>query len=304
LIISRKHINEVEVLTGENDHIKFEIIPAAGGKIISVFNKDLKKEFLWGNANLLLETHQPGADYDANFIGGIDELLPNDIPETIDSITYPDHGELWTTPLDYELYEDRISVFGKLKLSGLCYKKTILLEANAPVINLEYTIKNGSDSTRNFLWKLHAALRIEEGDRLISDAKKGKVADLDYSRFKNLNEFKWPFIENTDASIVPNKNNSIDFFYLYDIEKAEMKLLSNKGIHLFSYNYDKKVFPYQWYFASYGGFLNHYTAILEPSTSMPISVNDAKESGQCTVLEPGQEINTVVRIYAGENINQ
>jgi hypothetical protein len=302
VIISRKHINGVEVLTGENDHIKFEIVPAAGGKIISIFNKDLNKEFLWRNANLLLETHQPGADYDANFIGGIDELLPNDIPETVDSVTYPDHGELWTTPLDYELEEDRISVFGKLKLSGLNYKKTISLEANAPIINFKYTIKNESDSIRNFLWKLHAALRIEEGDRLLSGAKKGKVVDLDYSRFKNLNEFEWPFIENTDASIVPNKNNSLDFFYLFDIEKPEMDLLSNGGKQLFRYSYDKSIFPYQWYFASYGGFLNHYTAILEPATSMPISINEAKQLKQCTVLQPGQEINTLVQIYAGENI--
>jgi len=302
VIICRKHINGVEVLTGENDRIKFEIVPAAGGKIISVFNKDIKKEFLWRNENLLLKTHQPGADYDANFIGGIDELLPNDIPEIVDSIAYPDHGELWTTPLDYELDEDRISVFGKLKLSGLYYKKIILLEASAPVINLEYTIRNESDSIRNFLWKLHAALTIEEGDKLLTSAKNGKVVDLDYSRFKSLNEFKWPFIENTDASIVPNKNNGIDFFYLYDIEKPEINLLSKGGKHIFRYSYNRQVFPYQWYFASYGGFLNHYTAILEPATSMPISINEAMQLKQCTVLQPGEEINTLVQIYAGENI--
>ena len=302
MIITRKHINRVEIVTGENDHIKFEIVPAAGGKILSVYNKNLKKEFLWRNTNLLLETHQSGEDYDANFIGGIDELIPNDIPETIDSIAYPDHGELWTTSLDYELFENKISLFGTLKLSGLYYKKTISLEATSPIINLEYTIRNESDSIRNFLWKLHAALRIEEGDKLLSSAKKGKVGDLDYSRFKNLNEFKWPFIENTDASIVPNKNDSLDFFYLYDIEKAEMDLLSNRGKHLFRYSYDKNVFPYQWYFASYGGFLNHYTAILEPATSMPISVNEAKKLEQSTVLQPRQEINTLVCIYAGENI--
>jgi hypothetical protein len=39
-----------------------------------------------------------GADYDSNFYGGIDELIPNDIPENIDGIDDPDHGELWTTP--------------------------------------------------------------------------------------------------------------------------------------------------------------------------------------------------------------
>jgi len=302
VIISRKHINGVEVLTGENDHIKFEIVPAAGGKIISIFNKDLKKEFLWRNANLLLETHQPGADYDANFIGGIDELLPNDIPETVDSIAYPDHGELWTTPLNYELLQEKISVFGKLNLCGLYYKKTISLAHNLPLINMEYTIRNESNSDRNFLWKLHAALAIEERDKLITSASKAKVVDPDYSRFKDMNEFKWPVIENEDASIIPPKNNSIDFFYLYDIEKAEMDLLCKGKTNLFRYRYDKNIFPYQWYFASYGGFLNHYTAILEPATSMPISINEAKQLKQCTVLQPGQEINTLVQIYAGENI--
>lgn len=302
MIISRKEINNVELFAGENNHIKFEIVPAAGGKIISVYNKKLDKEFLWRNADLLLETHKPGADYDSNFIGGIDELIPNDIPENIDGVDYPDHGELWTTALDYELLQDKISVFGKLELSGLYYRKIISLEANTPTINLQYTIRNESTSTRNFLWKLHAALHAEGGDKLITNAMKARVVDPDYSRFTTLTEFTWPDIENTNASLIPEKNNTTDFFYLYDIDTPQIGMESNNGNHLFSYSYDNNVFPYQWYFASYGGFLNHYTSILEPCTSMPISLNEAKRLKQCTVLEPGQEINTIVKIYAGENI--
>jgi len=301
MIFSLSHINEVEIFTGENDHIKFEIAPALGGKILSVFNKHLNKEFLWRNKNLLPEIHKPGADYDTNFYGGIDELIPNDIPENIDGIDYPDHGELWTTQLGYELNKDNISVQGKLKLSGLHYKKTVFFETNVPMIRLEYRIKNESDFQRNFLWKLHAALVIEGGDRLVTSAQKARAIDPVYSRFSNMDEFNWPLIENTDASIVPAKNNSMDFFYLYDIKQSEMKFSSGNGNYLFSYRYDKKIFPYQWYFASYGGFLNHYTTILEPCSSMPLSVNEAKRMSQCTVLEPGEEINTVVYIYAGEN---
>ncbi len=99
-------------------------------------------------------------------------------------------------------------------------------------------------------------------------------------------------------------NNTLDSFYLYDIHQGEMELINRRANRLFRYTYDKEIFPYQWYFASYGGFLNHYTAILEPSTSMPVSVNEAMSLGQCAVLEPGQEINTRVCIYAGENINK
>lgn len=300
--ISRTKINGIEVLNLENDYLKTRMALALGGKIISIFNKSLQKEFLWNNKNLKLNMLQPGDDYDSNFWGGIDELIPNDMEETIDSIPYPDHGELWTTPLAYAMKGDKIAVSGKLKLSGLYYRKEVYLDSKAPIIHLGYKIKNETNVTRRFLWKLHAALAIEEGDRLLTDAKKASVVDPDYSRFSDLNEFNWPVIEGVDASLIPGKNNGMDFFYLYGIENSEMKFINTKNNHLFQYTYDKSIFPFQWYFASYGGFLNHYTAILEPCSSMPISVNSAIAAGNCMVLEPGRSVDTCVRIYAGANI--
>ena len=261
------------------------------------------KEFLWVNKNLPLKTNISGADYDSNFMGAIDELIPNDLPEKINSIDYPDHGELWTTALQYEQAGNKISVHGKLALCGLYYNKTVHLDDEYPIIRLDYTIKNETSHQRHFLWKLHAALNIAPGDKLSSPASCGKVADPEYSRFKELQEFKWPLIENKNASVVPENNNTMDFFYLYDIPRGEMQMLSGNGKHLFSYNYDKKIFPYQWYFASYGGFLNHYTAILEPCTNMPMRVNEAIKKNQCAVLEPGEELTTSVRIFAGETKN-
>ncbi|HCN82090.1 MAG TPA: hypothetical protein DIT07_00490, partial [Sphingobacteriaceae bacterium] len=233
MIVSKSRINNVEVLTGENDHIKFVIAPAAGGKILSIYNKILQKEFLWNNKNLLFETYQSGADYDTNFWGGIDELIPNDIPENVDANEYPDHGELWTTPLEYELSDDKISVFGKLKLSELYYKKMVSLKANSPEIILEYTIRNESNATRHFMWKLHAALAIEEGDKIVSSAQKAKVVYPELSKYKDFNEFHWPLIDDCDTSLVPPNNNTLDFFYLYDIPKPEMQLIRGKGNHLF-----------------------------------------------------------------------
>ncbi len=96
-MISKSILNGIEIFTIESDHLKVSIAPALGGKIISIFNKHFQKEFLWTNKTLPLATNARGADYDPNFWGGIDELIPNDLPETIDSIPYPDHGELWTT---------------------------------------------------------------------------------------------------------------------------------------------------------------------------------------------------------------
>lgn len=296
-----KSINGVDIFTIENGHLKVSVAPALGGKILSVFSKLLQREFLWINRNLELAALGPGADYDSNFLGGIDELIPNDISETIDGISYPDHGELWTTKLQHEIRDETIKVFGTLLLSGLHYSKTVSLDDS--FIRFDYLIKNNSGARRHFLWKLHAALNIGMGDRIITSAKHGKVADPDYSRFKKeLDPFKWPHIENTDASVIPEKNGTMDFLYLYDTSKGEMQLLNNQE-HLFSYNYDKNVFPYEWLFASYGGFLDHYTGILEPCTNMPISVNEAKDMKQCAILEPEESLKTMVRIFAGEKKN-
>jgi hypothetical protein len=296
---SYSKLDELEVIVGENDYLKFMVAPAAGGKIVSIFNKTLQKEFLWTQQGLSLQRLPPGTEYDPHFYGGMDELLPNDISEQIDDIDYPDHGELWTTSLEHVISDYSLSVFGKLNLSGLFYKKNIRLDNSAPVIYLDYVIRNESETIKKFLWKLYPALRIEAGDELNSSAKWARIVDPAYSRFKNPATFEWPWIEETNASFVPFKGNEVDFFFLWGIKIPEMKFVSGNGKYLFSIQYDQAIFPFQWYFASYGGFLDHYTAVPEPCSCMPLSVNEASKLGQCSILKPGEEIITTVRIFAG-----
>lgn len=299
--ISSREYNGMVILTGENDQIRFEIVPAMGGKLTSIYHKILKKEFLWHNEGLDLGMNATGTGYDSHFWGGVDELLPNDIPETVDDQEYPDHGELWTTSLQYELMENQLVVYGKLAQSGLFYRKTLSLDPGSAELHLDYQIRNESGHTRHFLWKLHAALTISAGDRLLTSARKAKVVYPEASRFTSLDEFNWPLVEGIDAAVVPAKGDSMDFFYLYKAPEGEMGLISGDGKYLFAYRYDQDIFPFQWYFASYGKFRDHYTAILEPASAMPVSVNEAMEKKQCTVLAPGQEIATRVTIYAGEH---
>ena len=302
MTISHNITNGIEILAAENDSLRFEIAPALGGKITSIYNKLLGKEFVWNNKNFSLKMSEAGADYESNFWGGIDELIPNDISENIDSINYPDHGELWTTALEYDITGDQIVVHGLLPLSKLYYTKALCLDDASPSIRLDYKIVNTSEERRHFMWKLHAALVIEEGDQLMTSARKARDVYPPSARAVQAGEFPWPMRGNSDVSLVPPYNHSLEFFYLYDIKQAQMRLVNARRGHSFEYSYDKSVFPYQWYFASYGGFRDHYTAILEPSSTMPVSVNEAMESGQCSILDPGQEINTSVHIYAGKII--
>jgi hypothetical protein len=297
--ISKFLSGNYEVIRLESSTLSVDVAPAVGGKIISIYSKALSQEFLWTNDALTLQSYAVGTSFDPFFFGGFDELLPCDMPEIVQGIDYPDHGELWTLDLNYQTNSNELRLFKKLPLSELYYEKIITIDESAPFIHIDYIIRNDAPSVRNFLWKLHAALKIQEGDQMECFIGKGQVADPEYSRFKSLKPFTWPIIEGTDASKVPAKNGTMDFYYLYDIYKGEMSLISSSNNSRFTYFFDTKVFPYLWYFASYGGFLGHYTVIFEPCTTMPISVNEAFDLKQCSVLQPTETIKTRVSIYAG-----
>jgi hypothetical protein len=283
----------------ENEWVQVDIAPQLGGKIVSVYNKPLKYEFLWKNAGLPLQVYPAGSEYDPHFYGGIDELLPNDIPETIDGIAYPDHGELWTSSLESIILENAVVLKNTLPLSGLYYEKILRLDESGPYVHTTYTLRNDTAVRRHFLWKLHAALSIQAGDYIECPASTAQVVDPQYSRFTDTTPFRWPIIENTDATIIPAPNGTMDFFYIFGLQQGRMQWISHDRTRQFTYLFDTKVFPYAWYFASYGGFLGHYTAILEPCTTMSININEAINQQQCTVLNPGESMQTSVTIYAG-----
>jgi hypothetical protein len=278
-----------------------EVAPSVGGRIVSIVDRLSGYEFLWRNPALRLEALPPGSEYDPHFYGGIDELLPNDIPESIDGINCPDHGELWTTPMAWEVDGQRLRLSAQLPRFGLDYERVMALRTDSPVIDFSYRLSNSTRATRQFLWKLHAALNIQPGDIIDCPAKKGQVVDLAWSRHSTLEPFAWPIVEGQPANIIPARDGTVDFYYLYELTSGQIAWRRPAKGLTFNYHFDLRVFPYAWLFASYGGFNGHYTVILEPCTALPISVNEAASRGQCTRLKPGETLETRVSIAAGSS---
>ncbi len=289
----------VTLLQMNNGCLEVETAPGVGGKITGV--KDLKTgyQFLWTNPGLPLKRLPVGSEYDPNFYGGIDELLPNDVPEEINGVSSPDHGELWTLPLEYGVTEKGIALWGELPLSGLRYRREMELSPDGPELLLRYRIENPTNMRKKFLWKFHAALEIEPGDEIVCPAKTAVAADPQWSRFGRAEPCAWPLIEGNRADVIPPKGSETEFLYLYDLAEGYMGLRRPRTVMAFSCRFDTRVLPYCWYFASYGGFCHHYTAVLEPCTTMPCSVREAAKLRQCSVLEAGDTLETEVRLFAG-----
>lgn len=282
-----------------SDALRVDVAPGVGGRIVSIVDRSSGYEFLWRNAALPLASLPAGSEYDPHFYGGVDELLPNDIPEAINGVTCPDHGELWTTPLSWEMQGERLCLRGHLPRFGLDYERVMSLRDHGPWIDFDYRLSNPTRSERCFLWKLHAALNICAGDLIVCPARKAQVVDPAWSRHAVLEPFAWPVIEHQRADLIPERDGTVDFYYLFDLAAGRIAWQRPVPGLEFGYRFDSRVFPYAWLFASYGGFNGHYTAILEPCTAMPLSVNEAAAKAQCTRLGPGQTLETRVSIYAG-----
>jgi hypothetical protein len=292
-------LDGVPVTRLESDHLRLDVAPSVGGRVVSLVHKPSGHEFLWRNGALPLRREAAGSEYDPNFYGGIDELLPNDIPEVIDGVKCPDHGELWTTPLACRRDDDRLVLSGDLPRFGLHYEREMSLRKNGPQLDLAYRITNRASQPRSFLWKLHAALAVQAGDLIDCPARRAQVVDLAWSRYRTLEPFDWPILQGQAANIIPPADGTVDFFYLFDLSAGQMAWRRQGAGLEFAYEFDPQVFPFAWLFASYGGFNGHYTVILEPCTAMPLSVIEAAAKGQCSRLEPGQMLATRVVLHAG-----
>lgn len=277
------------MLTLTNGNICVDVSPEIGGRIVRFVDIRSGYDFLWRNAEVPLRRETPGSAYDPNFYGGIDELMPNDIPERIAGIECPDHGELWTSSFGVsDRSEATVSMRAMLPVFEFEVEKQIQLIGSKCVVHSRVTNLGSTD--RPFLWKLHAALRIEPGDRIECDCANYSIADPDWSR--RTQDGIW------DQEVVPEFDGTTEFLYLHGLHCGTISW--SRGNHRFSVEFDRGVFPYAWYFASYGGFDGHHVAILEPCNCMPISVNEAFRLGQCPILRQGASVATT---YAYEGVS-
>lgn len=296
-------VDHVCVARLESADLVVEVSPETGGRITRLWHKGLSRDFLWRNPRVALARVTPGAPYDHNFFGGIDDLIPGDAPEVIDGLHSPDHGELWSLPMAHCIEGGAVVLQSLLPVWGLDVTKRVALRDDGPWLDLDYTIANRSGARRVFLWRLHAALAIEPGDRIVCPARRAVAADPAWSRSAGVAPFRWPAAPRGPADVVPERDGTTEFLFLHDLSDGRVGLQRPAAGCELAITFDPAVFPYVCLFASYGGFDGHMTAVLEPGTAMPLSVVEAARLGQCSALAPDESLTTRLSIYAGPLLN-
>ena len=165
----------LQALILENNQLRVTILPELGGKIWSIVAKSRDREMLWHNPRVEPRVAPYGSTYDNWFCGGWDEVFPNDFPVTIDGEAYPDHGEVWVLPADWQIVresDDEIAI--RLTNRGVAipttFVKTVSLHRDSTDLIVGYEIANDGSNPLDVHWKMHPALPIRAGAQLHEQA--------------------------------------------------------------------------------------------------------------------------------------
>lgn len=308
-IDSRWRFLSLQAVVLENAALRVVVLPEVGGRIWSIVYKPLDRELLWQNPRIQPRKVGFGSSYDDVWCGGWEDIFPNDAPGSILGEIYPDHGELWT--LDWEWSTSfqanaaQVRLACETPISGVCFEKRITLNGDEARLRVAYRMTNPSGEEFPFLWKLHPALRVQPGWRV--DLPPGTRVELEPAFAGTLEgapqRFEWPTVDcggrMVDLREAPPPS-ARQLYFLYGTQLAEgWCAVTDPGAKLScGLTFDPAVLRSCWLFASYGGWRKYEVAVLEPSTSHPMRIEEAIARGEHGVLGAGASIDTEVVFQA------
>ncbi len=297
----------------ENRTLRVVVLPELGGRIWSVIYKPLDREVVWQNPRIAPQKAPFGSAFDNIWCGGWEEMFPSAAPATINGEVFPDHGEIWSLAWTPKIERDADSVALHLScrppISGMGVKKILTLRGDEPSFELNYRIENLGQEEFPFLFALHPAMAVSEGDRIdfpemvfeIDPSYPGTLADLE-------SPFKWPVahgkIGETDLSAVkPPSSKAVYFLYGHGHKEGWCAVTDPVRRFSAGFTFSPEVFRSCWVFASYGGWRGYHMALMEPCTSYPQQLEDAVSQGRSATLAAGAVLQTTVTFLCQEGLS-
>src|SRR5579859_1125123 len=77
----------------DNGIIRAEVLPQLGGRIWNLWHLDSGTQWLWHRPRKKLARAKPGTTHDDAWLGGWEEVFPNESPGHFQGRDLPDHGE-------------------------------------------------------------------------------------------------------------------------------------------------------------------------------------------------------------------
>lgn len=303
-----KHVFKgIECIILENKTLKIVVLPSIGGKIASIYNKEKDFELLFQNKNneyIHPKLNDNFAEFDAS---GFDDAFPTiDISEISycgRKIIYPDHGEIWSSSLDYKLSDNDVELFVQSSILPYSYKKTISL--NNENLNIVYHIENTGSEPFPCIWAMHCLVNCEENMELTFP--KGTTEILNVQDSINLGKkntsHQYPLtkdVSNQDYYL--NKvykkscNNTEKYYVNGEVTEGKCSIYYPDHNILYCVKFDVDKMPYLGFWVTEGGFRGDYNCAFEPTNGFYDGIETAKNSKNLFYLSPDKPLDFTISL--------
>jgi hypothetical protein len=299
----------------ENAALRVVVVPEAGAKIVSLFDKRAGREWL-----VTPEQSNPfrawpyGTEYNSNQCGGWDEMFP-----TILACPYPgegpyggaelpDHGEAWCLA-----WSDAGSTAAQiiLELAGraLPYRVRRMLSLDGDALQMDYALENCGDAEFAYLWAAHPQFACDPGAEIVLPEDVIEVTNVlplswgaEYGEPGTAN--RWPEFDyngtmvRQDRVAAPERRGGRKFYLPVErpIAWGELRQPSGEWLRM---SWDAGLAPYCGIWID-EGFLNRVSDMaFEPATGYYDSLLAAWNNGRYAVVPAGAVIRWSLRVQLG-----
>jgi galactose mutarotase-like enzyme len=319
--IAEKKIDHLQHLSMENDYLQVEFLPEIGAKMTKLTHKKTGRQFLLQPQNRDKNYHRPfyGADFERYDTSGFDECFPTVSaasyrhPASNTELSFPDHGELWSIPWDYNLKNGQVVFSCGGNRFPYHFEKHIKIDNN--VISIVYRLQNLSENEFYYLWSAHPLLQVEPGDKLYFGDNLNKVF-LNWSSEDKIGKYgdtlDWPYFKvngnRYDYSVVQDVRHGIAVKCFTDVLTHGMAAVYfHKSHESLVYYFEPDETPYVGLWLCYGGWPEnrpekHLTIAIEPTSGRPDSISQAIERNEYTSIsgESIKEWSLKMKIISGK----
>jgi galactose mutarotase-like enzyme len=291
----------------ENALIRVEVVPARGGKFISLYSKRTATEWLLPPLRSYAEAKTTGGfeEWDG---GGFDECLPT----VAATNTAPDHGEVWRHAWQQAPAES-VVVLRTTALGGTVdFERRAHLDGASLVLDYiveSRAVENRSQTPQSLIYSAHPLLRVEQGDRILLPAEvrdvvvEGSAGDR-LGRRGDRVEWPRPKVGEDLSVLGPPDGSRADKVFAGPVTDGWCALVRpsiDEGVEL---TFSSDVLPYLglWICRAAwpdSGAKKQYTVAFEPTGSPHDSLADAEREGTAWLLAPGERREWRLRFRIG-----
>ena len=282
---------------------KIRVLPDLGAKIYDFVWKPTGRNFMWHNPRIAPQTYPVESDFAIYWCGGWDDFFPTCDECVFRGQRYPSIGELRSVRWNVDSagrrgkdVEARLSAFGPI--SPVKAEKTVTVEGLSPVLRMHYRIVNLGPMSVDFTWGTHPAVAANQHTVMRIPARHGIAEYCSQPGWGQAGQrYDWPVLGTEAAGRVEmDKARGIDAnlcfgHYAVDLEDGWYAIEDASSGEGFLLRFPLEQCPCLWLWLNYGGFRGFHHVIVEPWTSMAVTLAEACERKNHLCLKPGEEFS-------------